>query len=83
MNDSFIDLISDYVFAVISFCAMMVGLDSIPEGVTVVKFVTEAPKVEMVDVTQKWFTIASLAISCVAGLIPIIKTAKSLFKKSK
>jgi len=76
MDSDFLDLATDYVFAFISIVGAYVGLDSIPDGQTLIQIVTTSGAESAVDVTQKIMTIFSLLISSVAGLIPIIKTIK-------
>lgn len=76
MDNNFLDLASDYVFAFISIVGTYIGLDSIPEGQTLIQIVTSSGSESAVDVTQKIMTILSLLISSIAGLIPIIKTVK-------
>lgn len=79
MGDHIIDLLSDYLFAIISVTGALIGLDSIPENQTIIQVITSPSAETGVDVTQKVMTIISLLISSVAGLIPIIKT----FKRNK
>ena len=76
MNNDFIDLISDYLFATISIAGAVVGIDSIPDNQTIIQVITSTSAESSIDVTQKIMTIASLTISSIAGLIPIIKTIR-------
>lgn len=82
MNDQIVDILSDYAFAIFSIVGTVIGLDSIPEGQTIIQIVTSDSASSGIDVTQQIMTIATLFVSFVAGLIPIIKTIKSV-KRNK
>ena len=76
MNEGITDLLTDYIFAGISIAGTIIGLDSIPEISQVFHINIASADVSTIDVSQKIMTIASLFVSMVAGLIPIIKTIK-------
>lgn len=73
MDNSFYNVVGDYIFVFISFAGTYIGIDSLPENQTLIQSISTVQNISTVDIVQKIMTILSLCVSSVAGFIPIIK----------
>jgi len=75
-NNFLVDVVGDYILVFIGFTGGFIGLDSLPQGETIIQAVNTVNTESTIDIVTKVLTLFSLCISSVAGFIPIIKFIK-------